>query len=119
MNRTVLFSLAVFSLIVFGFIAYTQAIKQPAQDLPSAVVLRDDGSVAVAGFAVVDTMGIAQAPGGMYYDFALSLDPEEKQYIRANNLYPGTFEPSITTEWQDSLGRAPVLAGVWIYYRTE
>lgn len=118
MKRQTLFGLAFFSLIVFGFLAYTRfTLQAPPVELPRSVTDHGDGQYGAAGFAVVDTVGFVQAPGGMYYDMAGSLDAEVKAFIRAKDLYLADFRPAIETEWQDSLGRAPVIAGTWIYLR--
>lgn len=109
-----LFAVAALVTVFVAFIAWRESQKP---ELPKGITAQLDGSYGVAGFAVVDSAGVVQAPDGMYYDFALSLDPEDKAFIRSERLYVAGFEPFVTTNWEDSLGRFPVLAGTWIYYR--
>lgn len=118
MNRQTLIGLAAFSVLVFGFIAYTRmTVQAPPVELPQGITNHGGDEYGVAGFAVIDSVGLVQAPESMYYDLALPLDADVIAFIRSHHLYLATFKPAFETEWQDSLGRAPVIAGTWIYYR--
>lgn len=114
MNRQTLFALAFFSLIVFGFVAYTRANQPPAG------VLIQGETARVKAHAAYNMWG-EDGNGGGRKDYKLTepVDPAVDGWLKDNGYQRAGFEPYAEVGVADSLGLYPLVVGYVLYNKQE